>query len=116
MKQIVSLSDDPKQKLNFVLETGEKIVLDFVFVNSQKGWFLSIEYGSFVIRNRRIVTSPNMIRAFRNILPFGIACITTDKQEPIYKDDFLSGRATLYVLNETDVEYVENTVIPEYRD
>jgi len=115
MKQIQSITDDPKQKMTFILENGDKVIISLEFISGQKGWFLSLEYGSFKVRNRRVVTSPNMLRAFKNILPFGIACITADKQEPIYKDDFSTGRAEMFILNETDIDYVETNIIPEYR-
>lgn len=115
MKQITAISDDVKQNMSIVLDDGTKLVINLEYISSQKGWFMSLVYGTtLTINNRRIVTSPNMLRAFRNVIPFGIGCTTADQGEPIYKDDFSSGRSSLYVLNSDDVAYVEETVIPAY--
>ena len=117
MKQITSISNDAKQSMSFVLDNGEKINISLVYLESQLGWFISIIYGEVLtINNRRVVTSPNFLRAFRDILPFGISCTADNGQEPILIDTFSDGRCKLYVLNETDVEYVETTVIPEFND
>ncbi len=52
-----------------------------------------------------------MLRQFRNIIPFGLACVIADGFEPVYQDDFTSGRASLYLLNEADVAEVETLII-----
>ena len=117
MKQLKSITDDPKQTMNFVLENGEKINIILEYLESQYGWFISIVYGEILtINNRRIVTSPNFMRAFRDVIPFGMSCVCSDGQEPIYLDDFSSERCKLYILNTDDVYYVENSVIPEFND
>lgn len=116
MKQITSISDDVKQTMTFVLDDGSKVNLSLQYISANQGWFMSLVYGTvFSVSNRRIVNSPNMLRAFRNVIPFGIACIVTDGLEPIYQTDFSSLRATLYILNSTDIAYIENTILPSYR-
>lgn len=116
MKQITAISDDPKQSMNVVLDDGTKVLLSLEYISSQKGWFMSFSYGSVLtVNGYRIVTSPNMLRKFRDVIPFGIACKTNDDLDPLYKDDFSTGRSVLYVLNPSDVSYVENTIIPAYR-
>jgi hypothetical protein len=115
MKQITAISDDANQSMSVVLDTGAKVALTLEYKSNQKGWFLSMVYDTVLTLNGyRITTSPNILRKFRNVIPFGIACLMTDKNEPIYKDDFSTGRASLYILNADDVAYVEETVIPAY--
>ena len=117
MKQITAISEDAKQTMSIILDDGKKVDISLEYISAQKGWFISLIYGSVLTLNGyRITTSPNMLRKFRGVIPFGIACSTSDKQEPIYKDDFSTGRASLYVLNSDDVAYVEETVIPAYHD
>lgn len=117
MKQITSISDSAKQTMSVVLDDGKKVDISLEYISNQKGWFMSLIYGSVLTLNGyRITTSPNMLRKFRGVIPFGMACATTDGQEPIYKDDFSSGRAKLYILNSSDITYVEETVIPAYHD
>ena len=116
MRQITSISDDSKQAMSIVLDNGEKIAFSLEYISNQRGWFMSFVYGDrLTVKGHRIVTSPNMLRAFKESVPFGISCVTNDKQEPINLDDFSTGRCTLYLLNSDDVEDVENNIIPAYR-
>lgn len=110
MKQITSLIDSAKQSLTLVLDSGTNVPMTLTYVPSQKGWFYSLTYGDFGVTNRRLVVSPNCLRAFRDIIPFGLACLSLDGYEPIYQDDFSSGRITLFVLNEQDVVETETLI------
>ncbi len=110
MKQINSITDDAKQSLAIILEDGSRVQTTLNYIAAQNGWFYSFIYGDFTSNNRRLVNSPNMIRQFRNILPFGLACLVTDGYEPVYIDDFTSGRVTLFVLNEEDVLETETLI------
>ena len=107
MKQITSLIDSAKQNLTIVLDSGTNVPFDIRYIASQQGWFYSFTFGEFSATNRRLVVSPNCLRAFRNIIPFGLACLSVDGYEPIYQDDFSSGRISLFVLNEEDVAETE---------
>lgn len=79
---------------------GNLITVTVEFVASQRGWFYSIEYPGWTgVSRRRLVASPNMLRQFRGVIPFGISCNVSDGQEPINKDDFTSGRVQIYILN-----------------
>lgn len=112
MTKLDSLTADPKQSLKIPVETGELVTLTLEFVASQRGWFYSIEYQGWTgVSRRRLVNSPNMLRQFRGVIPFGLACYVTDGQEPIFIDDFSSGRAQVYLLeNETDKDTMEGVI------
>lgn len=113
MKLIKSITDDPKQEMTVTLDNGSKLNINLKYISSQQGWFISLSYGTtLIINDRRLAASPNILRAFRNVVDFGIACLTTDRQEPVFIDDFSNGRAKLYILNSDDVNYVEDSVIP----
>lgn len=115
MKRITSISDDAIQKMTVILDDGSKVGITLEYIAANKGWYVSFDYGDVLtINKRRVVAGPNMLRAFRNTIPFGIACLTSDRLEPIYKNDFTTGRAAFYVLNPEDVQTVEDTIIPAY--
>lgn len=109
---INELTNQAKQSLNFTLSDGSVILFSMNYVDSEQGWFYSVSYLSkgFVIENRRMVMSPNMLRAFREIIPFGFMCATTDGQEPIFQNDFVNGRASFYLLNAADVVLAEEVI------
>ncbi len=110
MKQITSVTNDASQVLSIVLDDGSKVNLTLTYVPSQLGWFYSITYGSFSCFNRRLVNSPNLLRQFRTFLSFGLACLVADGYEPVYQDDFTSGRVSLYVLNPEDILKTETLI------
>lgn len=112
MKLINGLTDTPKQSLLLVLEDQSVVEFTLRFIDNSKGWTYTITYGpkNFQANNRRLVSSPNMLHAFRNILPFGLACVVSDGTEPVFQTDFALGRCKLYILNEADVEQAEAVI------
>jgi len=112
MKQITEITAEAKQSLRLGLEDGTTVDLSLVFKDNQKGWYYSIvdTSRSFAVSNRRLVTSPNLLRAQRRIIPFGIACSTRDGQEPIFQNDFTTGRASFYILDQADVLAAEEVI------
>ena len=111
MRLLDSITSDPNQSFKIALDDGTKVNFSLTYKQGQLGWFYSLTYGSFQIKNRRIVNSPNMLRAFREIIPFGLACVVLDLQEPLYVDDFSGGRVELYILNPEDVAMVEANIL-----
>lgn len=110
MQQITTLTDDPLQTLGITLETGNTVQMALNWVPAQNGWFYSLQYGTFNAFNMRMVNSPNMIRKFRKIIPFGLACTVKDGYEIVNQSDFVSGRVSLYSLNPTDILSVEQLI------
>lgn len=107
MNIIQNLTDDTKQKNNYVLPNGNRLTLTIKFVPLQIGWFIQdLTYGDFDLKGVRIVTSPNILNQFRHQIPFGIACFTQDYGEPKLQEDFSSGYATLYLLTEDETTEV----------
>lgn len=118
MQLITAITNDPIQTLGIILDDGSTVQMQLNYIPAQQGWFYSLTYGEFEANLMRIVNSPNMIRKFRNIIPFGMACTTIDGYEIINQSDFVSGRASMFVLNNTDVMEVETIItqtLPAYK-
>jgi hypothetical protein len=113
MTYINTITDDPVQTMTLKLDNGDSVIFNLSYFESQKGWFYNITYGTFALYNRRIVTGVNMLRGFRNLLPFGFACITDDGYEPVFKEDFKNSRAKFLLLDETDIGKVEDILQQE---
>lgn len=117
MKQITAITDDYNQQLNLILDDGSMASMSLNYVPAQQGWWYSLTYGTWGALNMRMVTSPNMLRKYRRIIPFGLCCIVLDGYEPVNLSDFISGRANLFVLNSTDVIQAETFItktLPEF--
>ena len=113
MKLLTSFTGDYGQQLSFTLDDGSNVQMSLNYVPSQNGWFYSLVYPTlkWEVDNRRLVNSPNLLREFRNVIPFGLCCITTDGYEIINLSDLISGRASIYVLNSTDVLQTETLIL-----
>ena len=108
MTQITGINTNAKQTFTLVLANGGQASLYMEYMNGQQGWYYSISYGTWASTYRRMVVTGNMLRAFRNIIPFGLAVQTTDGYEPIFINDFQNGRASLFLLDQADVTQFES--------
>lgn len=102
-----NLANEPKQTLTFMLEDNTRLVLNFEYRANQMGWFFGFKYGDTNYQNIRLTTSYNVLRAYRNWLPFGLRCDTVDDGEPIDIDDFVTGYASVYLLTKEDCQAIE---------
>lgn len=108
MYQVQNITSDALQQQTLVLPDGTFLVITLNYKPLQYGWFANLTYGTFELDGLRITNSPNMLFQFRNLLPFGLACISTANREPTQQQDFLSGEAALYVLSKDEMaEYVQ---------
>jgi hypothetical protein len=108
MQQITSILNYANQSQNLILSDGTSLVMQMYFSPQQLGWFItSLTYGNFTLNGLRITNSPNMLHQFRNQIPFGLACFSTDDREPQFQQDFSSGASILYLLSAAEVEQYE---------
>lgn len=109
MYKITQLDNNPKQKIKMLLDNGEEVTFKFEYKPNQLGWFFGFQYGDVDYQNIRLTTSYNILRAYRNWLPFGLRCDTVDNFEPMDLSDFLTGYASIYLLTQEDINSIEGT-------
>ena len=110
MKLISIIGEESNQVFKIIVpENNRYIDVLLSFKEKQQGWFISFEYGIFKVNGLRVVTSGNFLYQFKNLIPFGLACIVEANQEPMLKKDFSSGRAKLYLL--TSAEVIQNSEV-----
>lgn len=102
MELINNIGNEEKQIQRVIMADNRFIDLTLEYKDQQQGWFASITYLTYTINNIRIVTSGNMLYQWRNIFQFGMSCVVEQGQEPTFQEDFLSGRAKLYILDRAD--------------
>jgi hypothetical protein len=109
MLLIQNLTDDPLQDMTLVLPDGTQLFMEIYFRQYQQGWFINeITYGStFSVAGLRISNNSNILRQWKNSIPFGLACYSTANREPSLIQDFSSGNSKLYVLTAAEVAQYE---------
>lgn len=110
MIQVDNLSDDADQVTKVVLDDGTTVTLELIYRPAVEIWTISITHGDFEIDNIQACVHANLLRGFRNNIPFGLACNTTDGVDPFDIEDFNNGRASLYILNPSDIALIEENV------
>lgn len=107
MIQLGNLTGSSKQSFFVTTEAGDSIEFYIYYSPTQECWNYSFAFGDFRAEGMRLVTGVNIIRRFKELVPFGIACGSSDGLEPSYLTDFASGRITLFLLNPAEVELYE---------
>lgn len=107
MYKFTNLGNEPRQQMTMILDNQSNIKFTFEYKANQLGWFFGFEYGDVNYQNIRLTTSYNILRAYRNWLPFGLRCDTADDEEPMDINDFVNGYANVYLLTKADVQAIE---------
>ena len=110
MQIITTLTNYPNQRHQLVLENKESADLRLYFLARQNSWYYDITYNNITINCNKVVLTPNSLRQFKHILPFGLIFYTDGYVEPFKIDDFSSGRVKMAILNSDEVEQIEQEV------
>lgn len=106
MLKIQNWTTDTDQTQSIVLPDGSLMTLELYFREQQQGWFIKSLVWSktgFTVQGLRITNNINMLLQWRNLIPFGLACLTSAGYEPSLQQDFSSGASVLYVLTQAEV-------------
>jgi len=108
MLLIESITGAARQQQRLVLPDGSLLLVRLSYKPQQYGWFIDeITNKEFTLNGLRITNNLNMLRQWKNLIPFGLACYTDGNREPTQQEDFLSGASALYLLSADDVQAIE---------
>lgn len=113
MFSVSQISDNAFQTMVLQMPDGSTGTLNLYYRASTPRWFFDFLHPALPEggpRGNGLTTSPNLLRPWQNIVPFGFACVTLDGQDPVGSQDFVDGAATLYILNAVGVLTVEAQV------
>lgn len=96
--------------MTLVLDDGSFVYWYIEYVAQQQGWFANFQRGDWAVNGLRLTTGPNMLRQWRDIVPFGLGILTAGNVEPLNITDFVDGTATVYLLEAADVVESEATL------
>ena len=108
MTQITGLKSSPIQVFTAAdPNTGSPILFTLTYRPRVQSWYADIVFGSFTLHGFRLTKYPNVLQAYRNIIPFGLGIAVTDEIDPFLINDFVSGRVTLYLLLASEVAEIQ---------
>lgn len=111
MRQITTLNDTSKQQFRFSIDGYDAAEIYLEFKPQQEGWFMNLIWGDvFTLNQTRVVVSPNLLRQFVNVLPFGITIVGPEAIDPFSIDAWLNGWE-FYVLDQDDLDQVEDLYV-----
>ncbi len=111
MNLIDNLSSEANQLTRLILPDGTQVDFNLIYRPTIGRWMLNVSRGTFSVDGLNICVFPNLLSQWRELIPFGLACVTTDGADPVYIDDFSSGRAQLFLLTQDEVASVEATIL-----
>ena len=109
---MTSFTSAPKQFYQLVLDNNETADFHIRYMPRMLSWYFDISYKNTNINNVKIVLHPNILRQFRNKLPFGLMFYTENGSpvEPFQITDFKTGRVKMGILNEEEIIQVESEI------
>lgn len=110
MIKLTQLTNAASQKFTLTSETGEAIAFALRFLPRVNSWVFDCSFETLNINGAALVNSPNVLRGYRELIDFGLMCVTPDGQDPQFLNDFAVGRVTLYLLNPADVADIETNI------
>lgn len=110
MFAIQNITSYPYQSKALVLPDGTRIEIDIQFFPLRKCWVIKrLSYQDFLLHSFKLVNATNLLRQFKNILPFGLACYSPDGRDPQFAEDFtFDGNHSLYILTQDEVQQYED--------
>lgn len=109
MKLIEGITQDYKQKLFLTIDNYGYAELTLKFNPNQVSWFFDLVWQDFSTYNQKLTLAPNVLRQYKDVLPFGLFCLNDNNVDPCTIDAFTNDTA-LFLLEEADVEDFETRV------
>ena len=110
MQLIENITSAVKQKMTLLLENNEKAEFKLHYNGRMQAWFFSFTYKDISISNLKVCLHPNILRQFRNIIPFGISFVSNSLVEPFQDVSFSKGICEMYLLTQEEVIAIEEEI------
>ena len=110
MLTLEGITSEASQKFFVVIDEGT-INFELTYKPAIKFWYLDISFKDFSFKGIKLVSSPNILCRYDNLLPFGlnISCIGVD---PNNITDFSDKRCVINVLDKDEVD----SIIKQYME
>ena len=110
MRQLTEITDEANQEHIVKVITGELFTLQLFYLHRNESWQANIIYNDNTINGIKINQSVNILRQYKNILPFGIACYSDYNTDPFLLEDFAQNNYFLGILTADEVIEAERQI------
>lgn len=108
MLYIDSITSDAFQNFTLTGIPGVQVGILLSYRPRVQQWYMDVTWNTFTANGLAVVCSPNLMRQWKNILPFGLACAGTNELDPYLLTDFENQVQSIYLLDSADVAAVES--------
>lgn len=110
MRRVDTFTEAADQVTTLVLPDNTLLQLALKYRPTIQRWTVDVSHPLLTVRGLNVCVSLNLLRQWRNLIPFGMSCDTSDGADVAFPTDFSSGRAALYGLTTAEVLQVESTI------
>jgi len=116
MITITGITSNPIQTLRIPVGNGSRATMKLIYRATSQMWFMDLAYTKsngthFTINGIRLCNNINLLRQYRNRIPFGMLIFCPDETEPFLINDFSTGRCTINILTQAEVDQIEAAFI-----
>lgn len=110
MRQITEFTTSTFQTCKLPLETRESVDFKLYYAPTQLSWYFDFSYNDIISNGNKLVLGFNILRAYKDRIPFGLLVEADKNIEPFSIDDFSTGRVRVYILDQNEVDEIESVV------
>lgn len=107
MKLIEGITNEPHQIHHLVIGDGSIVDLTLKYLPAIQRWSFGINHTNLTFHTRILGNHINILRQWKNILPFGLACTSYDSIDPFDINDFSNNRVEMHLLSSDEIDDVE---------
>lgn len=111
MQLLDNINDAADQLMTVPLPDGSSAQLEFFYRPGTQRWTLDISHPLLTMKGFNLSLGPNILRQWRNLIPFGIAITSNNGLDPMQATDFLDGTCKLYILSAAEVILIEEDIL-----
>src|ERR1700674_967322 len=99
MQLLNNLTDAADQFMTLTLQDGSTLQFEIIYRPGIQRWTANITHPLLTMVGYNLSLGPNILRQWRNLIPFGIAVTSANGLAPMQIGDFLDGNCHIFILN-----------------
>lgn len=111
MQQLNNLTDAADQLMTIILDDSSVVQIEIIYRSGIQRWIANVTHPLLTLEGLNLCFFPNMLRAWRNVIPFGLMVTSTTGLDPMNLEDWVNNNNQLFVLNAAEVAQVETDIL-----